>query len=258
MGLCVSETAVITKKLNNKAKSNFKKAEKLFNLAKYSDAIQLLEKAIHNYPEYSEAFYLKGRCLGRLGKEIEAIKCYDEAIKLTSHISAHIFKAKLLSGSEESQELYKKAIELNTKPETAIDMFNMAASLYGLEKYGDSLIYFQKSIELKPSSDALSGMANNLFILNEHILAFIYYEKAIQLNPNDDVAHYLKADAFFNLEKYEQCIECLNKAIEIYPHPGYFALKGRSYFLLHNFDESLEWFSKAIAIDPECSIVITY
>jgi len=211
MGLCVSETAVITKKLNNKAKSNFKKAEKLFNLAKYSDAIQLLEKAIHNYPEYSEAFYLKGRCLGRLGKEIEAIKCYDEAIKL-----------------------------------------------YGLEKYGDSLIYFQKSIELKPSSDALSGMANNLFILNEHILAFIYYEKAIQLNPNDDVAHYLKADAFFNLEKYEQCIECLNKAIEIYPHPGYFALKGRSYFLLHNFDESLEWFSKAIAIDPECSIVITY
>ena len=131
----------------------------------------------------------------------------------------------------------------------------MAASLYGLEKYADSLIYFQKSIEINPTSDALSGMANALFILNEHILAFIYYSKSIQHNPKDDVSHYLKADAFFNLEKYEQCIECLNKSIEIYPHPGYFALKGRCYFLLHNFDESLKWFNKAIEIDPECSIV---
>ena len=63
MGLCVSRTAVLTKQLNNKAKSNFKRAEKLFHSAKYIESIQLLDRALSQQPDYSEALFLKGNIL---------------------------------------------------------------------------------------------------------------------------------------------------------------------------------------------------
>ncbi|MBM2816661.1 MAG: hypothetical protein HW421_3423, partial [Ignavibacteria bacterium] len=56
-----------------------------YNYKKYQIAIDLLDKVLRINPKYYDAWNNKGTALSQLGKNKEAIKCYDKAIELKSN-----------------------------------------------------------------------------------------------------------------------------------------------------------------------------
>jgi len=129
-------------------------------------------------------FYKKGRCLRALYKYKEAIDLFNEAIKLNDkYISAYNYKGLcLMSLNKDSMDTFTKAYELNINPTNSNDLFEKAITLYCLENYEESLVY---------------------------------YNKYLQLEPNDSVAYNNKGVLLKRLEKYNESIECYNKSIEL-------------------------------------------
>jgi len=60
------------------------KAICLFDLEKYNDALQVLQKAVMIKSDFDEAYYWMGRCYEKLGKKDEAINNYQNALQLDS------------------------------------------------------------------------------------------------------------------------------------------------------------------------------
>ena len=57
-----------------------------------------------------------------------------------------------------------------------------------------------------------------MYNLNKYEEAIECYDKAIQINPNYSNAFNIKGHALYNLNKYEETIECYDKAIQINPN----------------------------------------
>jgi len=60
----------------------FYKGVDLYDQGNYDEAIKCYDEAIKLNPQYAEAWSSKGNALVNQGDYDEAIKCYDEAIKL--------------------------------------------------------------------------------------------------------------------------------------------------------------------------------
>ena len=61
----------------------------LYNQGRYDEAIKAYNEAIRLDPEDAEAWFGKGSALDSLGKYDEAIKAYDEAIRLILNWPRH-------------------------------------------------------------------------------------------------------------------------------------------------------------------------
>ncbi|CAD8095067.1 unnamed protein product [Paramecium primaurelia] len=71
------------------------------------------------------------------------------------------------------------------------------------------------------------------------------YEKAIFINPKNENAWNNKGNALYNLNKYQEAIECYDKVISINSkHDNTWSNKGKLYqnsgFALHNFEKYVE------------------
>ena len=158
----------------NQAKINF-------HINQYSKAIDCLNRAIEEREDLKEAYFLKGRCLYKIGKISDAIKCFDSAIEL-NHVRAHNFKGFLILDSTESKKYFERALQLNQNPKNAQD--------YKIK--GESLRYLNKNQE-----------------------AIECYNKAIHLNPNDAETFKNKGDALHETGKYEEAINCIDLSIKL-------------------------------------------
>ena len=54
------------------------------NLGKYEEAIKCYDEALKLNPKYENAWIHKGNSLNKLGKYEEAIACFDESIQIKS------------------------------------------------------------------------------------------------------------------------------------------------------------------------------
>ena len=131
---------------------------------------------------------IKGINLKKLGKYDEAIKCYDEAIRINPD-DADIWKSKgitlkKLGKYDEAIKCYDEAIKINPFAVDAGVWYNKGISLNKLGKYDE---------EIK------------------------CYDEAIRINPEYDNAWYNKGIALTDLERYEEAIKCYDEAVRINP-----------------------------------------
>jgi tetratricopeptide (TPR) repeat protein len=57
------------------------KAETLFKLKKYEEAVKCFDKSIERHPEYFETYLSKAKSLMKLGRFQEALACHNETIR---------------------------------------------------------------------------------------------------------------------------------------------------------------------------------
>ena len=167
-----------------------KKIELLLSLYKSKDlsrAELLNKKLMSSYPKVIILYNILGLILTERGKINEAIKCYEDGIKI--------------------------------KPDYAM-IYNNLGTIYELKKdYTKAEDYYKKSISLDNKISEPQNNLGNLYLqMNKHQKAIICYKEATSINPKFFIAHYNLGVLYKNIGKFEEAKKCLNKSIKLNVH----------------------------------------
>ena len=177
-------------------------AVNLYKTGKFSESEVLSKKLINNNPKIPFLYNLLGLILTSQKKIKEAIKCYEEGLKIKPDYAmiynnlGTIYKSR--KDYTKAEDLYKKSIQLNDNiPETRNNLGNLYIDL---EKHNEAINNFKRSIEINPKFYVayynLGILYKSLGQFNESIKNF---NESIKLNPKFYQAH----RTFSQVHKYK-------------------------------------------------------
>ena len=143
---------------------------------------------------------------------------------------------------QKGQAFLDKAIELDdTLPESQLQLSYVAFFqewdfLAGLE-------HLHRSFESRPTVEYYQSMASVLVPKLKFDAAQTYIETAIQLDPFSSINYHLQGFIYYAQEKYDQAIECFDKALQL--SPGFMAstlYKGQALLLSGQISRGLAYF----------------
>jgi tetratricopeptide (TPR) repeat protein len=234
----------------------YNKGDALSNLGRNDEALDCYEKAIDLDPNFVYAWSGKGWALSNLGRNDEALDCYEKAIDLDPNFmyawSGKGWALSNLDRNDEALDCYEKAIDLD--PNFVNAWSGKGWALSNLDRNDEALDCYEKAIDLDSNFvNAWSGKGDALGNLGKYDKALDCYEKAIDLDPNFMYAWSGKGWALGNLGKFDEALDCYEKAIDLDPNFMY-AWSGNGWVLgnLGKYDKALNCFEKAIDLDPNC------
>jgi len=206
------------KSIRHRINKMMDKAQISFETTNYIKSINYLERIIRIDEIYSPAWNNKGIALSNLGKDKDAIECYDKAIKIDEK-DADVWNNKGIALSnlgkdKDAIECYDKAIEIDEKYAYAWN--NKGKVLYKLGRNEDAIECYDKAIEIDEKyAYAWNNKGTALYKLGRNEDAIECYYKAIEIDEKYAYTWYNKGTALYKLGRNEDAIECYDKAIEI-------------------------------------------
>ena len=168
------------------------------------------------------------------------------------NISSNVIDNKTTQNPEELQDALESTVnEINTMKD-----YNKCRikgnEYYKNKKYAISIMYYDKSLELK--SDDISSYihkGNALYNLSNYLDAYTCFTNVININPSIIEAHVSQGEALLAMGKFNESLVCYDKAIEldvtyILAH----IRKARALKQLNRIEESLECYDKVIQLEP--------
>lgn len=170
--------------------------------AKYVEAVQVLKTAVETITDNSVLYLNLAKLLSSMGENTQALDYVEQAINIEpdnhslwaekSIIEAH------LSNLDKAAEAAKKAYELfpeNRKYETA---YNGLTGLYLCmeEKASEAIPYFERVVELEPSSQNYSYLAKAHMDNEEYDIALDLFNKTLEMDPENPEAALEKANLY--------------------------------------------------------------
>ena len=201
------------------------KGASLHSLGKDAEAIACYDKALNIDPGYVNAWNNRGISLHRLGKYAEAIVCYDRAIQID--------------------------------PGDASAWNNKGISLNRLGKYAEAIVCYDRAIQIDPGDASAwnnkgNSLGNSLDSLCKYAEAIACYDRALQIDPRLTFAWISKGTiSLNNLGEYMEAVVCFDKALRIDPrNAGAWNNRGVSLNRLSKYAEAVVCFDKVLQIDP--------
>jgi len=140
------------------------KGSALLKLVDKENALKCFDEALKIAPTI-ESYYMKGFILNKLAKYDEAIDCLNVGIELGIEIEPQIIqllfqKAEALNQLDRYEEALKCLTRiLNIKKDDPDFLYSKGAVLYNLGKYKEALPYFKKSLKLLDSQSPTYSQA---------------------------------------------------------------------------------------------------
>jgi tetratricopeptide (TPR) repeat protein len=196
----------------------------------------------------------KGMSLNSLGRDEEAIYCYDKALELDPR-DAGVWSNKgnslnILGQPEEAICCYDKALKLDQHD--ADVWSNKGSTLNSLGRYEEAILCCDKALKLDPNhSDAWTTKGNSLSGLGHDEEAICCYDKALELDPRSVIARVNKGNSLNSLGRNEEAIHCCDKALELDPRDvNAWTNKGNCLGSLGRYEEAIHCCDKALELDP--------
>ncbi|MGY5864021.1 MAG: tetratricopeptide repeat protein [Candidatus Thorarchaeota archaeon] len=197
--------------------------------------------------------------LREAGQHHEAIKLYDEAIKLSPKFAAAWYNKALshthIKDKEGAIEALQKSAEAD--PNIAKTWNTLGGLICGglfvsHEQYEEALEYFKKSIELDPEYElALNNHAFVLANLDRYDAGIEAYKRLIAVNETREDAWYMLGQMSLGTNRYEEAEEAYKKAIELKPDFAYaWGALGQVYMEMNDLDEAEKMMRKAVELKP--------
>ncbi|THD68542.1 MAG: tetratricopeptide repeat protein, partial [Bradyrhizobium sp.] len=185
------------------------------------NAISDFDRAIALAPNFSSAFYNKGKSLGFLRRYEEAFAAYDTALAL--------------------------------RPDLAEALVGRGHLLYELRRYDDALAAYDKALALKPVlADAWLGRGNVCVALNRYGDAFAAYDKALSIRAGLAEAWLGRGNVFNILKRYDDALAAYDKALSIRNDLAEAWLgRGDVFVALRRYDEALAACERALSLEPD-------
>ena len=218
----------------------------------YDDIIDLDKNNLENH--YKKIEYLKYLESLDLFFAIEEdiIKCYDDIIDLDKNNLESYYKKieylKSLNGRQE--EIINCSNEILNVDSNNIEALYIIADEY--RKQADKTSNeddYKKALEYYNKVKSINANYNNVQYYEEYCLDKINYNDNLQ---KEIKYYYDKTDAFFELGRHKEALNCADKAISLdekYYKSYYF--KGSLLKDIKNYDEAIECFDKAIEINNQ-------
>lgn len=230
----------------------FKKLEERKNL---SDSLNLMKDKlkladINLLLKDEIAWNIEGTEFSRQKKYAEAIKCFDEAIKINPMFELPWINKGLalynLKDHEKALECFEKAIEIHPKFGAAWE--SKGRALINLGRNEEALECLNKAIEYEPENwSAWDNKGRALFNLKKYEKAIKCFDKVLMANPENVGVLKLQASALGRLGKFGQAITCYDSLIKISPENMNFLIgKGFALYKTKSFEEAIGCFDRVL------------
>jgi eukaryotic-like serine/threonine-protein kinase len=210
----------------------------------------------------------KGYSLSSLGRDEEAIYCYDQVLKLAPDIEPLLVNKgnslNHLGRYAEALDCLDHALEIN--PNSVAAWNNRGMSLSGLQRQEEAVQNYDQALLLDPQHiTSLLNKASCLMLLKRYPEAVACCDQALKIDSYSKVAWYNRGMAFQKAASYSQALDCYTRVVELDPSDGEawrdkgvcLARLGRHEQALLSYDQSLKyrrsdailWYDRALSAD---------
>ena len=148
---------------------------------------------------------------------LEAIRCYEELIKIENSSDAYINLSIAFtknSRPNEGIEALKNLIKL--KPNNITGISNLVILYIEERKFEESSFWTEYGLKINPTSIEIILLKGvTMFRMNKYNEALELFLKIISIYPNYIGVYYNLANTLFHLKEYNQCVYWIDKKLEI-------------------------------------------
>ena len=187
--------------------------------------MELYDELPYNPSDREEVFtfndwFRRGTSLAYLNRHYEAVRCYDEVLKIKPNMT-EVLNAKgdsflSISFYSEALKCFNRAIAI--EPDNIKAYIKKGNSYFQLKKFQDALTCYNTALELEP--DNQEGLVAKGIYLSETgnpLKSLHFFEKALSFNPDSEITLFHNAKALMKLDKLELAVSLLDRACEINP-----------------------------------------
>lgn len=220
---------------------------------KYTDALNILNKAQDNFPENK-----------MIASTIENIN--NTLLNKQLDIAADLYNKKD----------YANAITayLKITPATYDTMLAVASAYQNMDDNKNAILYYKKALELKPNDSEIAYYIASLYAdAEDYESAEAYAQKALLLNKENKDAQNLLVEiekqnntnllndaiALYDEQKYDQSLPLLNEVIAKEPNNAYaFYYRAMIYDSDKKLNDAIKDYKQALSINPQDLGIINY
>jgi superkiller protein 3 len=216
-------------------------------------AVKFYEQAIKLDTAFAAAYNNAGVVLQRMNLGAQAIGYFQRAIAADSSLAAAYNNIGNTYYKQRqfsrSVEFYKNAIAL--EPDNAMAYNNMGVTYKEMKLYEQAVECFDVAIEID-STDAMAycNMGNVFQNQGSYAKAIGWYERTITVDSLYPNAWYNMGNAYDKLKQHTQALACYQKTVAIDPTDAaaYYSA-GLAYQNLQQYEAAIEWYAGAAKAD---------
>ncbi len=141
--------------------------------------------------------------------------------------------------------------QLQIKPETAQDFYNLGLVAQGQGDFPQAITYFSEAIKRQGLADYYFARGLALADLGDHQKALRDYDQAIQLDPNFSSAFYNRGMSHLALQQLPDAVKNFDEAIALDPEfvAAYYS-RGMAYFDLGQVELARQDYNRSMSLSP--------
>jgi len=182
-----------------------------------NQAMRYYISAVQKNPNYAEAYNNIGVALWKNGQKNKSMAMFQKALSIDRDYKRAYENMVTLTSeqkdtNQELQQLLNKSFQ---SPEDPILLFQLGQLFQKENKPYQSIIYYQKALELKPDwYEAQKNLAVSFAMKGDYKAAFAIFQRFIRQNPNNSDAYYYMASIRSRQNNVMEAIQWLQKAID--------------------------------------------
>lgn len=232
----------------------FGKGYSLSSDGEYEQAIKAYDEALKLNPDLAAAWIQKARALYESGRYDESIIASQAALRIDPNCSFawnSLGASLVIQGkNDEALDACNKAIELEANYDSAWS--NKGYALMSMGKYDESVQSFEQGLKSNAKNAfAWNGMGQSLDALKRYDDALQAFDKAIELNPDYSAPWSYKGKVLYEQNRFEDAVEACDEAIRIDRNfSTAWNNRGAALAALGNYDDAVTAYDEALHLDP--------
>jgi len=240
-------------------------------LGNYEKAVNIVSKAIELEPDYTRAYFVRGVIYFNGKHYIEAVKDFENFIKLDPDNELCEMAYTLVGKSYQQVDQHSIAIqhfkkEMALYPEHSFHYSDIGNSYLSLSKYYQAIQNYDKDIELYPKNFLTYRSRGKAYLkLKQYSNAIIDFTISIELDPNNAVSYFNRFQAFsllndsFDIYNNTDFLDALkldknvlNDIIYSDPNNSFlYYSRGYTYGILKQYEKAIKDMNKSIELNPD-------
>ena len=233
----------------------------LYNLKRYDDAYQVLNKGVSKFPKDAIMYNNRGNFYLQAGEFEESISDFTKAMRFAKNDTAkHIAinnRAAAKMAKRDFEGAYEDLMTVYNYDSTDLGVLtNLGAVCDEVGRGDETLKYLLKAVQIDPKfAGAYANIGFKYQHLGDHKKAIEYYNKVIELDPDEALGYSNRSFSKLKLGDMKGAEEDIAKSLKLYPENSY-AYRIRALIYIEKKDHKMACKDLQIALDR--GFTVTY